>query len=344
MNNAAATTREMEFSEFADGVNLRCIPYESFSLLNPERSYQVILFTSLTPIPAELVTQNFKESYLLPISKELGGDLRTAAKLLSIRNYWIAAIQDGQIPLMLAVTGRQPISEGIVNDYFLLTTPFWIFHPWIKDRSKGIIGNEDCVTHTEARDISQWEQWYKEEEGSIWWCINESSVQREYKTYASNLERNADYATFDIKQAKARIQDLHREIKEQEALIVTAKRAIKKLHNSKSDANKASPGHPKLSDPQEIIRRDWALNFVSQWVTSLMTSLSISSYGELSRVVSGEKMTWWRWLNKKMLPSADSLKLLLDVKIKSGEHQNTKLRDIQTSPSLDDLITLIDLV
>lgn len=343
MNNAAATTFDMEFSQFADGLNLRCITYESNSLLNPERRYKVLLNSSL-PISVDFASQSFEESFLLPISKELGCDLKIAAQLLSLRSCWIALIQGGAIPTALTKNIHQPISSGIVTDYFLLTSPAWIDHPWIKERSREVVGRKGCVTYRQAWDLLEWDHWSKEEEGSIWWCIDESRVQRHKKTYASNLERNADYATFDIKQAKAKIQDLHREVEEQEALIVTAKRAIKKLQNSKSDSNKASPGHPKLSDPQEIIRRDWALSFVSQWVNSLMTSLSITSYGELSRVVSGHKMTWLRWHNKEMLPAADSLKLLLDVKIKSGEYQNIKVRDVQTSPSLNDLITLRELV
>jgi hypothetical protein len=205
-------------------------------------------------------------------------------------------------------------------------------------------GHEDCATVTEAVDGHNWSKWYREQEGSIWWCINETKIQREKRAYSTVLERDADFATADIKQAKIKIQELYAALEEQEAAITTAKRAIKKFQNSRNAAKCASPGRPKLSDAQDIQRREWALNFVSQWVGSLMTALSIDSCGELSREVCGQKMTWWRWLNKEMLPSGDSLRSLLDVKIKSGEHQNTKLRNVQTSPSLADLITFVDLV
>jgi hypothetical protein len=38
------------------------------------------------------------------------------------------------------------------------------------------------------------------------------------------------------------------------------------------------------------------------------------------------------------------LESLLDFEIKSGEHKSTKLSDIQTTPTLIDLIALVDLV
>jgi hypothetical protein len=105
------------------------------------------------------------------------------------------------------------------------------------------------------------------------------------------------------------------------------------------------PGRPKISENEDQQqRRDVAMKYVEQWVGSLMSVLAITSCGELAKVVSGQKMTWWRWLNKEMLPSSSSLESLLDVKVKGVEYPNTKLRDIRTSPALIDLISLIELV
>lgn len=332
----------LTFARFVDRVNPKCIPMASLSFVNPQETYRVML-VSKVKIGEEYV-QSFDEHYLQPIAQELGLSLKKTAKLVALRNAWIAYFRNSEIPLALVKETQSLTTNEIVRDYLVLTSHKWTEHPRVRTSPYVFLSHEDCVTVAEDWDSHNWSQWYRDEEGSIWWCINEARIQRGKRTYSSVLERDADYATIDIKQAKIKIQELHAAIKEQEAIISIAKRATKKFQNSKSAAKSAPPGHPKLSDPQDIQRREWALNFVSQWVESLMTILSLDSYGELSREVCGQKMTWCRWLNKKMLPAGDSLRSMLDVKIKSGEHQNTKLRDIQTSPSLTDLITLVDLV
>jgi hypothetical protein len=205
--------------------------------------------------------------------------------------------------------------------------------------------DDDCVTTAEAWDNHQWQQWRNDQEGKIWSSINEFRKQKRTKVYSSLLAKNADYAANDIKLAKKRIQELHAAIEEQEAIIVAANRPIRKFQNIERTLTKKAPGRPKVAEMKDQQqRRDVAMKYVEQWVGSLMSALSITSCGELAKMVSGQKMTWWRWLNKEMLPSSSSLESLLDVKVKGGEYQNTKLRDIRTSPALIDLITLVDLV
>jgi hypothetical protein len=81
-----------------------------------------------------------------------------------------------------------------------------------------------------------------------------------------------------------------------------------------------------------------------------MSCLSVNSLGELARVLGGDNMKcgqptiWWRRQKQDTLTSSNSLVDLLDVVIQSGDYyKGTKLRDLQTNPTLTDLIDLVKL-
>jgi len=120
-------------------------------------------------------------------------------------------------------------------------------------------------------------------------------------------------------------------------------RPIRKLKKSEKASIKKLPGRPKETEEQKE-RSDIAKKFVAQWVNSLMDALSISSCGELAKVVGGQKMTWWRWKNEETLSPLKHLQPLLNTLIISGEYKGTIVCDIKTAPSLNDLVELVALV
>lgn len=333
----------LTFAKFVEGVIPKCISRDSLSFVNPQKSYQVLLVSKIQ-IPGKLYSQRFDESYLLPIATGLGFSLKKTAKVMALRNAWIAYFQESGISQTLANEIRLIKTNEIVADYIILTSAKWSEHPWMHHAEDFVSLAEDFVSLAEARDDYEWDRWYEDgvRSGEIWFTINEFRCHKGMKVYSSVLEKNADYAAEDVKLAKKKIQELHAEVEMQEAIIREAMKPIRKFQNSERTLDKKAPGRPIIAEQQQ--RRDIAMKFVEQWVGSLMSTLSITSCGELAKMVCGQKMTWWRWLNKETLPSSISLEPLLNVKIKSGEYQSTKLSDLQTTPALIDLITLVDLV
>ncbi len=333
----------LTFARFVERVIPKCGSSTSLSFVNPQEIYRVMLVSKVN-IGKEYA-QSFDEHYLQPIAQELGLNLTKTAKLVALRNAWIAYFQESEIPLTLVKENQLLAMNEIVMDYVVLTSARWTEHPRLTNCPWVFPEDDDCVSTAEAWDRHQWQQWLNDQEGEIWSSINDFRNQKQTKVYTSLLAKNADYAANDIKLAKKRIQELHAAIEEQEAIIVAANRPIRKFRNFEQTLKIKTPGRPKVAEMKDQQqRRDVAMKYVEQWVGSLMSALAISSCGELAKMVSGQKMTWWRWLNKEMLPSSSSLESMLDVKVKCGEYQNTKLRDIRTSPALIDLISLVELV
>lgn len=294
-----------------------------------------------------MTNQRFDENYLLPIAKEIGLNPTKTSKLIALRNAWISYFHGSKVSQTLDNKIQILITDEVAADYIVLTSEKWLEHPWMGRhpwmyQEQG----EDFVSLKEAWDHKQWQDWQEtQEDDGINSSINDFLNQKQKKTYTSLFEKNADYAAHDIKLAKNRIQELHAEINEQEGIINVAMKAIRKLQNQKMTVKTRSPGRPKISEMKDQQqRREVAMEFVAQWIGSLMSTLSITTCGDLAKMVRGQKMTWWRWLNKETLPSQGSLESLLNVKIKSGELQGKNLREIQTSPPLNRLITLVNLV
>lgn len=333
--SGAIDEQGLTFAKFVDCVISKCRPMASLSFVNPQETYRVVL-VSKVKIGKESV-QSFDEHYLQPIAQELGLNLTKTAKLVALRNAWIAYFRDSEIPLALVKENQSLTLNEIVRDYVVLTSSKWTEHPRFTNSPYVFPEDDDCVSLAECWDNHQWQQWLSENDrkDKILSSIDDFRKQKQTKVYTSLLAKNADYAANDTKLAKNKIQELHCAIEEQEEIIRAANRPIRKFQNSET---------LKKKTPDQKQRRDVAIEYVKQWVDSLMSYLSITSRAELARTVNGQKMTWGRWQNKETLPPSRALKSLLDVKIKTGQHQNMKLRDIQTSPSLTDLITLVDLV
>lgn len=352
-------------SELVDGLAL---PFERFvvladprwgasctiSFVHPQHSHSVHLIGSIAnEVPANARLQRFDEQYLLPIANELGLDLKKTAILMALRNAWIAYFQETKIPKISVNEIRLLMTNEIATDYVVLTSEKWSEHPWIRDQinqsqaeelpaSTLILENPGCEIHHRIW-IEEQDAWEEMQKDNIHFCINKFRQHR--GGYTSFLEVDADSAQYDIKDAKKRIAELHVEVEKQEAIIREAARPIRKFQNHERALKKRAPGRPKISEMKEQQeRRDIATKFVARWIGSLMDELSITSCGELAKMVGGQKMTWWRWQNGKTLPPLRYLEPLLDVEIKSGKHRSTKLRDLQSTPALVDLIALIDLV
>lgn len=336
----------LTFARFVESVVPKCISRDSISFVNPQRTYRVILISSKVKISGKECSQCFDEHYLLPIADELGLNLTKTAKLMALRNAWIAYFQESGISQTLVSETQSLTTNEIAMDYIVLTSAKWSEHPWMGEHPWIHQPEGNYVSLAEAWDHQRWQAWIEtQEEDEINSCINDFYNQRLKKVYTSLLEKNADYAEHDIKLAKKRIQELHAEVEMQEKIIKEAMKPIRTFQNYERTLMKRAPGRPKISDMKEQQqRRDIAMKFVAQWISSLMSTQSISSCGGLAKLVGGQKMTWWRWLNKETLPLSSYLESLLDVKIKNDEHISTKLRDIQTTPALIDLIKLVELV
>lgn len=341
----------LPFERFVAQINPIWSAGVTISFVHPQHSYSVHLIGSIAnEVPEKVRRQSFDEQYLMPIAKGLGLDQKNTAILLALRNAWIAYFQESKVSKISVNEIRLLMTHELAIDYVVLMSNKWFEHPWIREQIShyqaevppvSLFDEKICAMHYQAR---------KETPKDINYFINAFRNQKgAYTTSTTLLEMDADDAGYDIKRAKKRIRELHAElhveIEKQEAIIREATKPIRKFQNYERALKKRAPGRPKISEMSEQQeRRNIATKFVAQWVSSLMSALSIPSCGELAKMVGGQKMTWWRWQNNKTLPPSSYLESLLDLEIKKGEHKSTKLRDIKTAPLLTDLISLVDLV
>lgn len=321
----------------------------TLSFLNPQHSHSVHLIGSIaSEVPENARGQRFDEQYLLPISKELELDLKNTAILLALRNAWIAYFQESKVSRLSVNEIRLLMTHELAIDYVVLMSDKWFEHSWIREQISHYQAEVPPVSLFDEKICAMHYQAWKEKPKDINYYIKDFRNQKgAYTTSTTLLEMDADDAGYDIRRAKKRIRELHAElhveIEKQEAIIREATKPIRKFQNYERALKKRAPGRPKETREQQE-HRATAKNFVSCWIQSLMDALSASSCGELAKIAGGQKMTWWRWLNKETLPSAPFLESLLNVEIKSGRGRGTKIRDVQTNPSLSDLITLVDLI
>jgi hypothetical protein len=342
----------LPFEFFAGLADPICMSSSTISFVNPQKSYLVILTGRVaSEVPEKARSQCFDEHYLLPITKELGLNLTKTAKLIALRNAWIAYFQESEISQISVNEIRLLMTNEIATDYVVLTSAKWPEHPWIREQINQPETEENPASLVETSTVvlddpmcaMQHQAWIETQLDDINFCINLFCSQK--GAYTSLLDIDVDRAEHDIKRAKKRIRELHAEVEKQETIIRDAMKPIRKFQKYERALKKRAPGRPKISELKEQQwQRDIAKKFVSQWISSLMAALLITSCGELAKIVGSQKMTWWRWQNKKTLPPSSYLESLLDFEIKSGEHKSTKLSDIQTTPTLIDLIALVDLV
>lgn len=336
---------ELTFGRFVEQIYpVASQQQDSNSFINPEKKFRTMLIstrTSKLSLNENEFVHSYNESYLLPIADELGIDPIKALKIIALRNAWISYFQRSSFSEMLLSGAAKLMQSEIAKDYILLTSRNWAKHLWVQEQ---IQAPDVWVSVAEQLYHAKWKAGMSWIKNDIFFVIGD--FQSHVKNYQNEIEKDAEFAKNDIKRAKSAIQELRDEIKKQEAIIELATRPIAKFQYRAKLSKKNPPGKPKVSANKELQERhEIAMKFVAQWTNSLMDILDIESCDKLAKFISCSKMTWWRWLNQETLPTSKSLRPLLDVKIKkTGAFHGKKLREIRTSPSLLDLVTLIELV
>jgi uncharacterized coiled-coil protein SlyX len=338
------------FENFANLVSITCGISEEISFLHDSKKYSVNFIGEFAEdLPDTARKQIFESEYLQPIAVELGVSLSKTSKLMAYKNAWIGLYQKRQIENLPYSQLVSKIMNQAIADYLVLTSNSWFTHPWIQNQ---INQSEDKEFNfptnlTILRDDPNWglyyQTWSEDKIHDIRYCID--IFLNEDDACNSWLEVSAREAEYDVIRANKKIEELNNQIKEQREVLAKAKEPINKLKEHNIKNKKTAPGRPST----QSARYDISKKFVAKWVESLMFNLSVSSIGELARVLGGDKMKcgqptiWWRRLNKKTLASAESLEQLLEVKIDNGKHKGVRLCDVPTTPSLIDLIKLTEL-
>lgn len=340
----------IEFEYFAKSVNTASGTLEQTSFIHDLKKYWVeFIGVFSVDLPETVRKQIFEADYLQPIATELGISLSKTAQLIAYRNAWIDLFQKFEISAFSYAEILCHMKGEAFADYIVLTSDSWFKHPWMQDQVNQPDDKEFCfpTNLTMLRNNPDWsfyhQTWEEDKIHDIQYCID--MFLSEDNAFNSWVEVSAHEAEFDVRRAKKRIEELNNEIKDQREIITKAKEPINKLKEHNIKVKKSTPGRPS----RQSVRYDISKKFVAQWVNSLMTLLSISSLGELARVLGGDKMKcgqptiWWRRQKQNTLTSLSSLEDLLDVEIKSGNYKGIKLQDLQTNPNLTDLIDLVKL-
>lgn len=336
--NGLDDLQSMTFEHFAELLEVSYLSSSNLSYVNPKISVSIGLSSAIPElIIDEYRKQTFDEDSLKIEATSLGINSTKLAELIAIRNSWLGYISDFKNTELTFEEVKANASHEILLSYLILSSNKWTNHPWVVN---------EINTFEDYDHEAHFQRWYEMGTKAAERSKNTPDIKHFIDLYENQnmpirswLEVDADPAKYDIKRAKKRIAELHSEIEDQESIINQAMpkiRALKKVE-------KASIGHPKRTEEQQE-RSDIAKKFVGQWVNSLMDTLSIGSCGELAKILGGEKMTWWRWKNNKTLPPLRLLEPLLNLKIKSGKQEGVKLCDVQTNPSLRNLISLIELI
>lgn len=340
----------LPLAHFANATEPRWHAWSSMSFVNPQKSYYVNFDgRAASEVPEKLRLQRFDENYLLPLAKDLGVDLSKAAILIALRNAWIAYFLETEISKISVDDIQLLITNEIAAEYVVLTSERWSKHPWIQEqinqpqqKTRPFVEQTTKLFLDDPDGDLFRQSWLEQQENDINLMITQFSHMKGAYTDNVHMEVDAEYANLDIKQAKKRIKELHSEVEQQEAIIRAAMKPILNLKKYERSLKLRSPGRPEISEDKQQ-RRDIATKFVEKWIRSLMDELSIKTCGGLAKLLGGQKMTWGRWLKKETLPPPIYLERLLDVEVKKGVNK-VKLYDLQTYPTLIDLIALIDLV
>ena len=335
------------FAESLKSTWIESVPY--LSCFETDDVYSIYLSGKLAnELPEKVINQSFKESYLKPIATELNISLRKTAKLIALRNAWVANFQERELPQILFHQLGSQLNNEIAVDYVVLTSNSWIQHPWIEDQ----IEQEDSVDllivkpYTPEELAIRYEFMKLDLEKKIQnieFCINLFKSQN--GSYKSLLEADADYAKHDVQRADKRVLELQDELAEQEKIIRAATKVIRKFRDTERLLNNRLPGRQEKTE-EELERIEIAKRFVSQWVISLKNVLEVNNCSELAKTIGSQRMILGRWENKKALPTISSLRTISKNTIKFGKYAgtNTKLYEIQTTPTLINLMNLIEIV
>lgn len=336
------------FKYFAEGLKttwMESVPYISY--FKTDTVYSIHLSGKLAnELPEKVIKQSFNESYLKPIATELNVSLRKAAKLIALRNAWVANFQERELPQVSFHQLMSQLNNEIAVDYVVLTSNNWIQHPWIEDQIEQVDSEdllsakpytpEELATHYEFCEME-----FERQIQNIEFCTNLFKSQN--SSYKSLLEAEADAAKHDVKRAEKRILELQDELVWQENIIRAAKKVIRKFRDTDRLLNNRLPGRQEKTE-EELKRIEIAKRFVSQWINSLKDVLEVNNSSELANAISSQRMIIGRWENKKALPTVSSLRTISDNKIQFGKYAGTKLYEIHTTPSLINLLNLIEFV
>lgn len=307
-------------------------------------------------VPERYRHQRFDDSRdLAPIAESLGIELGSAARLLALRNAWIAYVQEYCLGLPSVDLIAEIIPPNITAELTVLAAEHWYKnHPvllacvkdcqqeWEEQQARIARKLDEAHVYYAREDVPDEEraayvEWFqaKQEEqlADIDFCI--SYFESEKEKWSSFHEIDAFNAEVDIKRARQRIKELQIEIESQESLINNAKKVVARAYRKhQKEEGMRARGRPSLSKPcdERSEAQQWrnsiARDFVARWVQSLFAQLSASNCAELARIVGGQKMTWWRWLNKETLPSANYLQ---SMHAKKSGKENTRAYPCPTS-------------
>jgi len=312
----------------------------------------------------------FDDLQLFPVIERFGLDIKSdedakkTAELLAIRNAWIASIQSryGQSSEVAACF---ELSLSAAAEYVLLTSN-WMQHPWIQWQVRQHIEEENLkkieqeskpalpvemssnplwpgtqVIHAKTHEPSaQYLARHDEEmKGIPYWLNKFKSTDGNWTSVFDIYVYDAEY---DIHIANLKIAELKKYIAKQEALIKESNKII--IKNKKLEAAvipQRCRGKPKKSTE----RREVVLNFISQWVQSLMDTLEVTSCAKMETYIyECEQRNWRRWLNREAIMTPDTLTDLLSAEIRQGSYKGKPLRNVPTTPEHNDLLSLIILI
>lgn len=365
----------MIFLEFADSIKSQFSGNATVSYLNPVVTYHVQLIhknENFSEILREFKiadTYSFDKEVLMTLAEKMGLDqtsqrhLAKISEILGIRQAWVA-LQQNRIVNQHKFEIDFLLSKEEAIDLAILT--LGLNHPWIHQKIDQI-KNED---HPDPNDFSEpVEAWHnfnhrqslnnKDPNDPVWKAHLEKFSQYKEKqnslklnirywikefnfengSFKSMLEAEKHLAELDIAVAKQQIIDLHtkymQEKEKQETIIRKAKKPIKDYLTQHTNKNQN-----EIKENQAI-RSDVIKEFTSKWITSLINVLGIETSASLAELTSINKMTWWRWHNKKKEPSISTLSKIFDEKvINNDKFEGIYLKDLPTVPTFEELIAL----
>jgi len=320
-------------------------------------------------LPPAAQQYRFEDSELLASTEALGLDPQSsndtcqAAELLATRNAWVCAIQ--HYCHQSAIADRpEALAKDVLDDYVRLTS-YWTGHPVIeKEVQRYVAGQllarmDDFPNQDDRAEIANKplvrdaqviyahpEPWSPQQEAERqaktetigYWL---EKFQADNRRWSSEFEVNIWTAENDIELAGRKVKGLQALIEAQRSLIRHLEGVTRtNKRRAAQGKDKATPGRPKQSPERQAI----AHRFTAQWVQSLMVLLEVKSCAELEAMVAASSQrNWRRWLNGEAIPTRNSLAALEATKIVQGRYKGTTLKDMNTTPTHNEMAMLIRL-
>ena len=317
----------------------------------------------------EAQTYQFQDSELRAFALELGldptqqADMIETAKLLATCKAWLSTVRAHCRDCATAGLPEQ-LTTAVQEDFVRLSC-HWVSHPWIRRRVFQYANKSQLLQQAQAEQLDERPQTSSdprwpgisiiygrapeqtpqelaealERRNRIGYWINKLDAER--TNYSSRYDVVAWDAKDDIDATNQKIEGLMEFVDAQRSLVARLQKIWRK--NIKLDASvngRSNAGRPK----QMAERQDLARKFTSQWVQSLMLALAAPSGAALESLVSkSSQRNWQRWLTGHASPTQASLVKLLKSQITHGALQGQRLGEINTTPTCDELLSLIRL-